>query len=87
MVFVYGAPSEFSKATVRRTADPLAAAELGNTRLTTFDELPATMSPRIGEGNILVAGTPFKDADVSFTPVAVPNPAAVPTGVAVTRIG
>jgi hypothetical protein len=84
---VYGAPSEFSNVIVRRTADPFAAAAAGNNRVTGLDALPAGISPRIDEGNTLVAGTPFKDADVILTPVAVPNPAAVPNAVAVTWIG
>jgi hypothetical protein len=73
--------------TVRRTEDPFAAAEAGNSRVTKLEELPATISPRADVGKMLDAGTPFKDADVILTPVAVPNPVAVPYGVAVTRIG
>ena len=87
MVFVYGAPSEFSNAIVRRTDDPFAAAEAGNSRVTGLDELPARISPRIGEGDTLVEGTPFREADVILTPVAVPNPIAAPNAVDATRMG
>ena len=86
-MFVYDAPSEFSNVTVSKTADPFTAAVVGNSNVTGFDELPAAMSPRTGEGEMLVAGTPFKDADLIVTPVAFPNPVAIPNAPAVTRTG
>ena len=84
---MYGAPSEFCTVTVRSTVAPFAAAEAGNRRMTWLDVLPATISPRVEEGKMLSAGTPFKDADVIVTPVAVPNPVADPNAAAVTRMG
>ena len=85
MLVVYCVPSDVSNTTVRRTADPVVAADVGNLKVTGLDELPATIFPRISDGDKFAAGTPFNDADVIFVPIAVPNPLADPKGVAVTR--